>query len=84
MRSFSRRTSPECCWCGFAPHPGIVCLVGVEFRSARVNPTASQGDRGAGSLVLPAPGYQGKPEEFSSVVSGPTDQVGRNQMLYIP
>lgn len=34
VRSFSRRTSPECCVCLFAPDPGIVCLVGVEFHSA--------------------------------------------------
>lgn len=73
MRSFSRRTSPECCLSRFASPPGVVCLVSVEFLSPRVNPTASQRDRGGGSLLLPALGYQGKPEEFSSVVSGPTD-----------
>lgn len=73
MRSFSRRTSPECSLSRFAPDPGVVCLLGVEFRSPRVNPTASQRHRGGGSPVLSAPGYQGKPEEFSSVVSGPTD-----------
>lgn len=84
MGSFTRRASPECCSSGFAPDPAVVCLVGVEFHSPRVNPAASPGDRGGGSLVLPAPGYQGEPEEFSSVVSGPTEQVGCRQMLHIP
>lgn len=44
LRSFSRRTSPECCGPGFAPHPAVVCLVGVEFHSPCGNPAASQGD----------------------------------------
>lgn len=44
IRSFTR-TSPECCLSCFAPDPGIVCLLGVEFHSSRVNPAASQGDR---------------------------------------
>lgn len=53
------------------------CGCGVSLST--VNPAASQGDSGGGSLVLPAQGYQGKPEEFSSVVSGPTDQDGCKQ-----